>query len=155
VAEFNWAKPVTVAKARWAASRADKSVRLAVALLAFAGVLCTQPNAAKANTGEELYASCAQGVDSGPKATCYAYIQGIVDDSKLIDGDVDARIIREIGRFCLRPEVTRDQIYDAVMRELRASPRSRKYTAALHVRFALVQAFPCPPMRPPRGKPPH
>jgi hypothetical protein len=133
VAEFTWLRP-------------------AVALLALAGAVGARP--AMAATGEELYATCAPPDANASKVGCYAYIRGIIDDSKLIDGDVDARIIREIGRFCLRPEVTRDQIYDAVMRELRASPRSRKYAAALHVRMALVQAFPCPPMRPPpRGKP--
>jgi thymidylate synthase len=124
-------------------------VKFAVAHLALAGALCAPPNAAMANTGEDLYASCG----GASKAACYAYLQGIVDDSKLVDGDLGPRFVGEIGRFCLRPSVTMDQVYDAVMRQLRANPSSRKYTAALQVRFALVRAFPCPPLPPRRSSP--
>jgi hypothetical protein len=89
------------------------------------------------SSGNDLYAAC-RSTELYPLAKCIGYVQG-VKDGILVDHILGSRN----APFCLRSEVTLEQLRDIVLKFIQDNPALRDQHAAGFVELALVQAFPC------------
>jgi len=75
--------------------------------------------------------------------TCYAYVQGIIDDSNLVGADVDRRFVNDFGFFCAPRAARIEDAAAAVVRTIHADPSLRNHSAAIAVRLSLLKLYPC------------
>ena len=90
--------------------------------------------------GNDLLVDCQSsgaGHEGYNLAQCYGYVLGVADADTVVRYKVGA------PQLCING-VTREQIHDVVVRYLVAHPETRHTVAALLVRLALREAFPCP-----------
>ena len=79
-------------------------------------------------TGNMLYADCSTSMG---RTACVSYVMGVTDALSLM------------GAICTPEHSTARQAIDVVVKYLRAHPEQRPLSAAMQVRAALQEAFPC------------
>ena len=107
-------------------------MRLA-ALVVAAGLLWpvsadTQAAVSYLETGDMLYTDCSTSMG---RTACISYVMGVTDALSLM------------GAICTPEHSTARQAIDVVVKYLRAHPEQRPLSAAMQVRRALQEAFPC------------
>ena len=107
-------------------------MRLA-ALVVAAGLLWpvsadTQAAVSYLETGDMLYTDCSTSMG---RTACISYVMGVTDALSLM------------GAICTPEHSTARQAIDVVVKYLRAHPEQRPLSAAMQVRGALQEAFPC------------
>jgi hypothetical protein len=100
---------------------------------------------AAASTGAELMNACAPASGAATTA-CYAYLQAIIDDANLVDGDLDRNFVSLFGRFCAPRSARLNDVIAELARQVRADPSLREHGSAIAVRLALRRLYPCPPL---------
>jgi len=79
-------------------------------------------------TGDMLYVDCSTSVG---RTACISYVMGVTDALSLM------------GAICTPEHSTARQAIDVVVKYLRAHPEQRPVSAAMQIRGALQEAFPC------------
>jgi hypothetical protein len=79
-------------------------------------------------TGNMLYADCSTSMG---RTACISYVMGVTDALSLM------------GAICTPEHSTARQAIDVVVKYLGAHPEQRPLSAAMQVRGALQEAFPC------------
>jgi Rap1a immunity proteins len=88
-------------------------------------------------SGNELLAKCSSH-DTGLELSCSIYFLGLLDGHALWKSSSDAPVA------CLPQQVSVGQTLDVGVRYLKAHPEIRHRPAALLLRDAFKQAWPCP-----------
>ena len=88
----------------------------------------TQASVSYLETGNTLYVDCSTSMG---RAACISYVMGVTDALSLM------------GAICIPEHFTARQAIDVVVKYLRAHPEQRPLSAAMQVRGALQEAFPC------------
>jgi Rap1a immunity proteins len=94
-------------------------------------------------TGKELLADCSSN-EGFRRTSCIGYVSGLGDGFTLWESsDADAPV-------CIPQHATAGQAQDIAVRYLRAHPEIRRQSAAILLRDAFKEAWPCPPKQAPR-----
>lgn len=116
-------------------------MRHLVALLLVAATVpsgVSAANVGKPRTGSQLLSWCKANInDPTFMGSCWGYIEGVLDASSPNGGR------RGLTRICAPPATSAIELQDIVRTFLERHPERQKLEAAVLVRQAVAEAFPC------------